>query len=56
MAKPSAVEVTNVSGGGFWLLIDDRELFLSTRSAACFGCWKEHVGMVTPSLSAGVGQ
>ncbi len=24
-----AVEVTNVSGQGFWLLVDDRELFVS---------------------------
>jgi hypothetical protein len=25
----SAVEVTNISGKGFWLLLDDRELFLA---------------------------
>jgi uncharacterized protein DUF2442 len=25
----SAVEVTNISKHGFWLLVDDRELFLS---------------------------
>jgi hypothetical protein len=32
----SAVEVTNISARGFWLLLDDRELFLSFRNFPWF--------------------
>lgn len=28
-ARTSAAEVTNISGNGFWLLIDDQELFVA---------------------------
>jgi hypothetical protein len=34
--RTSGAEVSNVSGHGFWLLVDDRELFLSFRDFPWF--------------------